>query len=388
MRLNQAEGEQLGVEVAAAEPLASNLLPTPRGVWPDAVSHGGPDHAELARLGLRADRLLDFSVNSNPLGASPRAVRALGAVDVSRYPDRESLGLRAALAAAHDVRLDEVLTGNGSVELIWLLAQVYLEAGDRAMIVGPTFGEYEAAVRRQGADPIVVAAQQADDFQPCAEDLVTLVGMTRPRVIFLCNPNNPTGQAVELETLRRLLAARGETLLVVDEAYLDFAEGVLSALDLRRDPRVVVLRSLTKNFGLAGLRLGYAVAAPAVIEALRRAQAPWSVNALAQAAGVAALGDAEHLLAGVRLARLARTYLADGLASVGLRCLPSRTNFWLVEVGDVAELRRRLLGRGILVRDCASFGLPRHVRLAARPLDACARLVATLSTLLPMHTER
>nr|MBA2446692.1 aminotransferase class I/II-fold pyridoxal phosphate-dependent enzyme [Chloroflexota bacterium] len=89
-----------------------------------------------------------------------------------------------------------------------------------------------------------------------------------------------------------------------------------------------------------------------------------------------------------QLARLARTYLADGLASVGLRCLPSRTNFWLVEVGDVPELRRRLLGRGILVRDCASFGLPRHVRLAARPLDACARLVETLSTVIPMYTER
>ena len=388
MRLEQAEGDELGVEVAGAEPLVPRVPPDPRGVWPDAVSHGGPDRAELARLGLHADRLLDFSVNSNPLGASPRAVRALRAVDVSQYPDRGSLDLRAALGAAHDVRPEEVLPGNGSVELIWLLAQVYLEAGDRALIVGPTFGEYEAAIRRQGAEPVVLAAHQSDDFRPRVEDLVVLLGMTRPRVIFLCNPNNPTGQALELEALGRLLRACGEALLVVDEAYLDFADGVPSALDLRRDPRVVVLRSLTKNFGLAGLRLGYAMAAPAVIDALGRAQPPWSVNALAQAAGLAALGDAEHLLAGVQLARHARVYLADGLASVGLRTLPSETNFWLVEVGDAAELRRRLLARGILVRDCASFGLPRHVRLAARPLDACARLVEALSLLLPIHAER
>jgi L-threonine-O-3-phosphate decarboxylase len=339
------------------------------------VSHGGPDYAELARLGLRADALLDFSVNTNPLGASPRAVRALGAVDPSRYPDGEALRLRAALAEAHDVRPDEVLAGNGSVELIWLLAQVYLDPGDRAVIVGPTFGEYEAAVRRRRAEPVLYRAASADGFRPRLDDLLAVIRATAPRLLFLCNPNNPTGQALGLDELGLMLAACDETLLVVDEAYLDFAVDMPSALALRGDPRVVVLRSLTKNFGLAGLRLGYAIAEPGVGRALARAQPPWSVSAPAQVAGLAALGDEEHALAGRRLARRAKAYLVDGLERLGLACLPSRTNFWLVDVGDAAELRRRLLLRGILVRDCGSFGLPRHIRLAARPLAECERLL-------------
>ena len=345
------------------------------------MPHGGPDHAELARLGLRPDDLLDFSVNTNPLGASPRAVAALGAVDPSRYPDSEATDLRAALAAAHGVRPDEILAGNGSVELIWLLAQVYLDPGDRALVVGPTFGEYVAAVSRQRAEPVVFRASPADGFRPRIDDLVALIRAAGPRLLFLCNPNNPTGQALDSDDLARVLAVCDETLLVVDEAYLDLAEGVASALALRRDPRVVVLRSLTKNFGLAGPRLGYAVAEPGVLRALARAQPPWSVNALAQAAGLAALGDREHLLAGCRLARRAKAFLVEGLERLGLSCLPSRTNFWLVEVGDAAELRRRLLLRGILVRDGASFGLPRHIRLAARPRLECERLLEALRDL-------
>ena len=393
--------------------------PEPHIRWPGAVLHGGPDYAELARLGLRADDLLDFSVNSNPLGPSPLALRALAAVDPSRYPDREALRLRTALADLHGVRPDEVLVGNGCVELIHLLGQVYLRPGDVALVVGPTFGEYEAAARRQGAETVVFRAAAADNFEPRSEALVALIQATRPRLLFLCNPNNPTGRALGLDELTAILAACDEALLLVDEAYIDFvddrrpgprssacperserigppacpeprpelaewlAEGSVleSALALRGDRRVVVLRSLTKNFGLAGLRLGYAVAAPQVVEALERAQPPWSVNALAQAAGLAALGDAEHLSAGRRLAAEAKAYLVDGLGRLGLPCLPSRTNFWLVEVGDAAALRRRLLPRGILVRDCASFGLPRHIRLAARPLPECERLLEAIADL-------
>jgi histidinol-phosphate aminotransferase len=163
---------------------------------------------------------------------------------------------------------------------------------------------------------------------------------------------------------------------------LDFAEGVPSALDLCRDPRVVVIRSLTKNFGLAGLRLGYAVAEPIVVEALSRSRPPWTVNALAQAAGLAALGDEHHLQEGRRLARRAKALLVDHLGRLGLECVPSRANFWLVEVGDAAELRHQLLLHGILVRDCASFGLPRHIRLAARPLPECERLLGAIERLV------
>jgi histidinol-phosphate aminotransferase len=346
------------------------------------VPHGGPDYAELAALGIRPEHLLDFSVNSNPLGASPRALRAIELVDVARYPDPEAVRLRAGLAAEHDVQPDEVLVGNGSVELIWLLAGVYLAPGDRALVVGPTFGEYAAAAARAGATVAECRGGSDDGFRVSADAVCEAIGAHRPRLVFLCSPNNPSGQLWEPSELARVLDARGDALLVVDEAYLDFVEGAESALALRADRRLVALRSLTKNFGLAGLRLGYLVADAAVVAALAGARPPWSVNALAQAAGLAALGDREHLEAGRRVARKARAFLVDGLARLGFPSLPSRTNYWLVRVGDAAALRADLLRRGILVRDGTSFGLPEHVRIAARPLDECERLLDVLAGLV------
>jgi histidinol-phosphate aminotransferase len=303
-------------------------------------------------------------------------------VDVARYPDTESIRLRAGLAAEHDVDPARVLVGNGSVELIWLLADAYLGPEDRALVVGPTFGEYAAASERRGARVSHVSGDETDGFRAPLPALLERIARDRPRVVFLCHPNNPTGHVWSLEELTAVVGACDDGLVVVDEAYIDFADGVGSALALTHDPRVVVLRSLTKNSGLAGLRLGYLVAHPEVVDALARARPPWTVNALAQAAGLAALGDREHLDAGRRLARKAKAFLVDGLARLGLDCLPSRTNFWLVRVGDAAALRRDLVRRGILVRDCTSFGLPGHVRLAARPLEECERLLDVLDGLL------
>jgi len=361
--------------------------PEPRLPAVARVEHGGPDFAELAALGIRPEALLDFSVNKNPLGVSPRAMRAVGLVEPSEYPDSRCLRLRAGLAAAHDVQPDEVLVGNGSVELIWLLGQVYLAPGDDVVIVGPTFGEYDAAARRAGARITQVDATEETAFRPILQEIVETIRQAEPRVVCLCNPNNPTGQALELDDVRYLLEVLGNGLLVVDEAYVELADGVESVVALgRSDPRLVVLRSLTKSHGLAGLRLGYLIGAAGVVEALGQAQPPWSVNAFAQAAGVAALGDDTHVTEGRRLARRARTMLVDGLERLGLTCVPSRASYWLVKVGDGRQVRDEMLRRGILVRDAGSFGLPAYIRVAARPIDECERLLAVLAGLLSSGT--
>ncbi|MCC7369363.1 MAG: histidinol-phosphate aminotransferase family protein [Chloroflexi bacterium] len=363
--------------------IAVGAPPVPRQPAVPRVEHGGPDYAELATLGIRADALLDFSVNKNPLGASPRALRALDLVDVSVYPDDRCLRLRAALATAHAVRDDEVLVGNGSVELIWLLAEAYLAPGDTALILGPTFGEYEAGARRAGATVVQLDASERDGFRPDLPTVCAEIERLRPRVVFVCNPNNPTGQALDPEALRSMLASLSDGLLVVDEAYIELAEGVESADALRReDRRLVVLRSLTKSHGLAGLRLGYLLADPEVGRAISLSQPPWSVNAYAQAAGLAALGDDEYLREGRRLARRARALLVDGLEQLGFSCVPTRASFWLVRVGDGQQVRTELLRRGILVRDARSFGLPAYIRVSVRPLDECERLLAVLSGLV------
>jgi histidinol-phosphate aminotransferase len=363
------------------------LPPEPRLPAVARVEHGGPDFAELAALGIRPDAILDFSVNKNPLGVSPRAVRALDLVEPSSYPDARCLRLRGGLAAAHDVHPDEILVGNGSVELIWLLGQVYLAPGDGVVIVGPTFGEYEAATRRAGATITQIDATEANGFCPDVDQVAETVERISPRLVFLCNPNNPTGQALDVGEVYSLLKGLGRALLIVDEAYIELADGVESVVGLdRRDPRLVVLRSLTKSHGLAGLRLGHMVAAPEIVEAVGQAQPPWSVNAFAQAAGIAALGDEEHVAEGRRLARRARALLVDGLEQLGLSCVPSRAGYWLVKVGDGRRVRDELLRRGILVRDARSFGLPAYVRVAARPIEECERLLAVLSGLISSGT--
>jgi histidinol-phosphate aminotransferase len=347
------------------------------------VEHGGPDFAEMAALGIRPEALADFSVNKNPLGTSSRALRALGLVDPSAYPDARCLRLRAGLAAAHDANPEDVLVGNGSVELIWLLAQVYLGSGDDVLIVGPTFGEYEAAARRAGARVTQVDASEAAAFRPDLEQILDTVRRVQPRLVYLCNPNNPTGQVLGPDEVGQMLAALGHGLLVVDEAYVDLADGVESVVPLLRDdPRLVVLRSMTKSHGLAGLRLGYLLAVRPVVDAVSAAQPPWSVNAFAQAAGMAALGDEEHVVGGQRLGRRARALLVDGLERLGFPCVPSRASYWLVKVGNGRQVRDELLRRGILVRDARSFGLPAYIRVAARPIDECERLLAVLSGLV------
>jgi histidinol-phosphate aminotransferase len=347
------------------------------------VEHGGPDFAELAALGIRPDSIFDFSVNKNPLGASPRALRALGLVDPAAYPDARCLRLRAGLAAAHDLQPEEVLAGNGSVELIWLLSQVYLTAGDPVVVVGPTFGEYEAGACRVGAAVTGIEADEATGFMPDLDLIAETIRRTAPRLVFLCNPNNPTGQALTPDDVRQLLAALGDGLLVVDEAYIELADGVESVIPLlAEDRRLVVLRSLTKSHGLAGVRIGYLLADAGVTDAVNRSQPPWSVNAFAQAAGFAALGDDEHVAEGRHLSRLARAWLVDGLERLGLPCVPSRASYWLVKVGDGRLVRDELLRRGILVRDARSFGLPAYIRVAARPIEECERLLAALTYVL------
>lgn len=355
-----------------------------RGLVP--CPHGSIGDAELRALGLARGDMLDFSASTNPCGPSPRVRDALATVDLGRYPDDAASELRAALAARTGLPMDWLLAGNGSSELFWLLALAYLDPGDSVLVIGPTYGEYARAAQLLGARVIEWRADAATDFQPDLAAICAASERLRPKLTFLCNPNNPTGVLLDRAAVARLLAAT-PGLLVVDEAYAGFVEPPTSVLDLTADGRCVVVRSLTKDYALAGLRLGYAAAAPAVIAALRAVRPPWSVSAAAQAAGVVALADDAHLHRSQADMRAAKAYLLDALPRLGLRVLPSAANFLLVEVGDGRRCRERLLQRGCCVRDCASFGLPRHVRIGVRTTPECRRLVAAIAALLEQEGE-
>jgi histidinol-phosphate aminotransferase len=352
---------------------ATPIAPRPELAAIEAVLHGG--FADT----ISGD-VLDFSANVNPFGPSPRVWEALCAVALGRHPDPRAAPLRRFLAMLEAVDPARLLVGNGSIELIYNLAVAYLRPGDRVLVVEPTFGEYAAAARIMGAQVLRWRSRPEHGFALNLDALVRLALRTRPRLLFLCNPNNPTGSYQPREVIEYLLAALPETLIVLDEAFVLFIPDAWVSRDLVAD-NLLVLRSLTKDYALTGLRVGYARGARAVIAALEKVQPPWSVNAMAQAATIAALKDEAHLQRSLAALAEAKHALVHDMEAIGLAPLSSRVSFFLLHVGAAAIWRQRLLERGMLVRDCTSFGLPGYIRVAVRRPAENARLVAALAAL-------
>ena len=349
--------------------------------------HGGIKPAELRALGLRPEDCLDFSASVSPLGPPTTVPAAIAAVDLAAYPDPHCLALREAIAGWHHsdgATPENIIVGNGSTELIHLLARAY---GGPALLLTPTYGEYDGAARIAGAPVITLdAIRSADGFHWDMAAAAAIIAARRPALAFVCNPNNPTGALLPAAELRVLASAASSagSLLVVDEAYINLSEHYAAAGIVRlatQLPSVVALRSMTKDYALTALRLGYAVAAPPVVDRLAALQPDWSVNGLAQAAGVAALSDAEYLHRARAAVAQSRDCLVAGLGQLGIRVYPAAANFALAPVGDAAGLRAALARQGLFVRDCASFGLPDCIRIGLRPAPDCRRLVNAIASL-------
>jgi histidinol-phosphate aminotransferase len=354
------------------------------------VTHGALDFAELARLGLQPEAVLDFSVNGNPYGPSPAVRAAVVGVAIERYPDREALALRCALADHLGSTPERIMAGNGSMELLWLAALAFIRPGDGVVILSPTFGEYGRVSRLMEAHIHSISARPETAFAVDAEAVLQTLRRVQPRLVFLCNPNNPTGTYLPVETIAAWASALPGALFVVDEAYLTFAHEARSVLTVQTD-NMLVLRSMTKAYALAGLRLGYAVGHRHLLDVLGKVRPPWSVNAMAQAAGIAALGDTIHLEHCLAQLGQAKQQFVHDLHQVGLPPLASATHFFLLRVGDATAYRQVLLQRGILVRDCTSFGLPPYIRVATRRPEENARLLGALTdmpaTTVCIHAE-
>lgn len=359
--------------------------------------HGGLNLTELRSLGLSPEDVLDFSASINPLGTAPGVKDAMAKTNLATYPDTECLELREALSGHLGVGPERILAGNGSTELIHLIARAYVNKGDNALIFVPTFGEYAAACRIQGVEPGHLVSHEAIDPMLSAiagvnifsitwdiSQAISMIEAQRPRVVFLCNPNNPTGVYLDEATVREVARAIGDKgLLVLDEAYVSFTENAWDATPLLDMGNVALLRSMTKDYALTGLRLGYMLGKPEIVDRVRKFQYSWSVNALAQSAGIAALRQPEHVQKGREAVAISKAYLMGELGKLGLEYSPSTANFILVRVGDAAGLRLKLLkNHGLCVRDCASFGLPEHIRIGIRKLEECQRLVVALREVL------
>lgn len=323
--------------------------------------------------------------NENPFGPSPLAVKAIRetAAGVHRYPDGAGTVLRARLAEHLGVEAAQIALGNGSNELLDLVARIFLVPGDEAVMACPAFIVYRMACQALGASAVEVPCR---DFLHDLEEMAAAV-TSRTKLVFVGNPNNPTGTAVSPAALaafvRRLPP---EPLLVLDEAYWEFLpdpERPRSLDWVREGRRCFVLRTFSKVYGLAGLRIGYGVGPPELIGLLDRLRAPFNVNTLAQVAAAAALEDGAHVARTVAGTAAGRAALAAGLTALGFPPVSSVTNFLLVDVRrDGAAVTEALLRRGVIVRPMGGYGLPTHVRITVGTPDENARALEALRAVL------
>jgi histidinol-phosphate aminotransferase len=341
----------------------------------------GKPLAELEReLGVAGS--VKLASNESPLPPSPRVIEAVTRAlhGLNRYPEDSAPELRGRLAERHGVKRESLVLAAGSDGVLELLGRVFLGSGVEALFPWPSFAMYPIVAQGQGARavPVPLGPGFAIDV-----DRVLEAVSSRTRLVLLANPNNPTGTSIGAAEFERLVRELPEhAVLVCDEAYFEYVrrpDFPDSLAALQRRPALVVLRTLSKVYGLAGLRIGYGIGDPELISFLERARHPFIVSTLAQVAACAALEDEDHVARVRELTHAGLRQLEQGLAALGLRFAPSDANFLLVEVGERAgEIYEALLRRGVITRPLGGFGLPRHLRITAGLPEENRRLLEAL----------
>jgi len=351
---------------------------------------GKPVSALERELGIT--QAIKLASNENPLGPSPRAVEAARAAlaQAHVYPDGNGFELKAALAERHGVEAGQITLGNGSNEVLELIARTWLAPGRAAVFSAHAFAVYPLVTQAVDAEARVVPALGADHpRQPYGHDLDVMRAQVDDsvRVVFVANPNNPTGTWVDAAALEAFVAAMPPTtLVVVDEAYAEYVEETDypdTTQWVARYPNLIVTRTFSKIQGLAGLRLGYSVSSAAVAELLNRVRQPFNVNAIAQVAGLAALADAKHIERSVRVNREGLAQIATALAQMGLRAIPSVGNFVTFDTGrEAGPVYEGLLREGVITRPVENYGLPGHLRVTVSTQEDNDRFLNALRKVL------
>ena len=327
----------------------------------------GKPISELAReLGLHQADIIKLASNENPLGPSPRALAAAEAAlhDIALYPDGAGFALKAALSSKLGVASNQIVLGNGSNDVLDMAARAFLSQGTSAVYAQHAFAVYPIATLTVGATGIETPALHF------GHDLAAMREAIRDdtRVVWIANPNNPTGTFLPWAQIEAFLhEVPPHVLVVLDEAYgeyLPHEDRLETVAWLARFPNLLITRTFSKAYGLAGLRVGYGLGSAAVIDLLNRVRHPFNVNLLALAAAEAALDDADFLARSFALNRAGMMQLTQGLDAMGLAHVPSKGNFLLVKVGDAARVNQALLQCGVIVRPVANYGLPEFLRVS------------------------
>lgn len=344
---------------------------------------GKPIEEVQRELGLKD--VIKLASNENPLGPSPEAVRAIveASERVHIYPDGNCYILKEALAAKYKINQNQLIIGNGVDDLISLIANTYINPGDEIVVAEPTFSEYEFAAQVMAGRAVYV---------PCRNfrhDLKAMAAAITPRtrLVFVCNPNNPTGTIVGHNSLESFLRGIPSSVIVVlDEAYAEYvtAEQYPDSLSLvRKYANVIILRSFSKLYGLAGLRVGYAIAAPEIIKDINRVRPPFNVNLIAQEAAVAALNDEAHIKKSRDINNEGKAYLYQQFEAMGLKYVPTEANFIFVDLGrDCREVFQQMLRKGVIVRTGDIFGYNSFLRLTIGTSRQNERFIKALKEVL------
>ena len=341
--------------------LADWALPYIRAISP--YQPGKPVTALAREMNIPVDRIVKLASNENPLGMSPKARKAVEAAitGIERYPDQ--FDLVAALAERCGVAAGEVVLGNGSNDVLDLIARVFLAPGRSAVFSQHAFAVYPLATLSTGAEPIIAPAHLF------GHDLAAIGAAIRPdtRIVWIANPNNPTGNFLPYAEVRAFLeSVPSDVLVVLDEAYNEYlppADRSDSAAWIAEFPNLVVTRTFSKIYGLAGLRVGYALAAPELADLMNRVRQPFNVNNLALAAARAALDDHLFVADSYALNRRGMEQVVAGLKRLGFEHIPSHGNFVTFKAGDGAGINQKLLRQGVIVRPIAGYGMPEWLRV-------------------------
>lgn len=342
----------------------------------------GKPIGELAReMGLDPAHIVKLASNENPLGPSPLALEAVRAClpDLARYPDGAGFELKAALARRYGVSMGQIVLGNGSNDVLEFAARAFLAPGTSAVFSQHAFAVYPLVVQAVGARAIEVPARQfGNDPQAMLEAIED-----DTRIVFLANPNNPTGTFLAADELLNFIEQMPRSVLIVlDEAYYEYLDPLLAPPSvewLHRFPNLMITRTFSKAYGLAGLRVGFALAHGDVADMLNRVRQPFNVSTAAQVAAVAALDDAAHLARAVAVNTAGMAQVTAGLAQLGLEWIPSHGNFVTFRVGDATAIYQRLLRRGVIVRPVANYGLPDYLRVSIGLPEENQRFLAALA---------
>ncbi|NKF22688.1 histidinol-phosphate transaminase [Solimonas marina] len=361
----------------------------------EAYSPGMPIDELQRRLGV--SNAIKLASNENPLGMSDKVKAAIAAAvardNLALYPDGSGHRLKAKIAAMHDIALDRITLGNGSNDIIELLGRVFTGPGRAALYSQHAFAVYSIITQAQDARAVIVPARPATDAQPYGHDLPAfskaLAANPDVALVFIANPNNPTGTVLEPREIEAFLATTPASVVVaLDEAYFEYLDPALrpdSRALLDRYPNLIVFRTFSKAYGLAGLRVGYSLSSPALADVLNRVRQPFNNNSLALLAAEVALDDQDYVAKSVELNGRERTRLADALQAKGLTVLPSQANFLTVGFGrDAKPVHQALLEQGVIVRPLASYEMPQFLRVTVgtpqendRFLEALTQALAT-----------